>query len=294
MASGDRTVKRLNSNARWWAAGGAILIAGMMTASPASARLSPGLTIKAPYHHAVITPFSGDLTDVGGCASAKTTKPVLNPTTGYGAWMGTAIATNCPGKVGSTIPSSSLLQYGSEVALPIKSPHGTAVPIWVNVTWQINITMGDSGRYTLPGGGCPAHLVLPYNYTLADCVGGVINQVIGGASVEDLTNGTEYQSASSPSFPFVYNETQSYGYNCNPTCTWSNSSLIYGSPTHNGTFTGTFSIPLIANGLHRYVVVTYIGGDIVAYMSGYTGHVKGFINMATGGNNYQLVSVTET
>lgn len=279
-----------------WGVGGAAAFATclLMVLPTAAAGPAPALvTYKAPFHHALITP-QNDIVELSGCGKEVGKAATLSAATGLGAWAGSARAATCKGPAGKAVSSSiALVQDAVQLSLPVRVPLGYHNTTF-NVTWKIT----SNGSYTLNYAGlCPNAV---YNnttkYGYSDCIAEAITQIIGYASLVDLTTGTvTYPSTFSGNAPYAYKFVENFS-SCfsASSCTYYNYSAMTPTSTWAGTTTVSFAITVPTVGTDRYAVNTYIGGDIVEEMMGYTGTATGFINMATLGNGYQLVSIVES
>jgi len=253
----------------------------------------PAVVYKAPFHHTLITQ-QNDIVELSGCGKETGKAATLSAATGLGAWAGSARASTCKGPVGKAVPYSvALVQDAVQISVPVHVPLGYHNSTF-NVTWKIT----SNGSYTLAYAGlCPNAV---YNatagYGYSDCVAEAISQVIGYATLVDLTTGAvTYPSIFTGGQPYAYKYVENFSSCSSATsCTFYNYSAMTPGSTWAGTTTVSFTISVPTSGADRYAVNTYIGGDIVEEMQGYTGTATGFINMATLGNGYQLVSIVQT
>lgn len=276
-----------------WIGGAVAAVALTMLMAPASAASSPNFVYKAPFHKALITP-TNDLWEATGCAKATHKLATLHASTGAGGWSGSASAGSCKGPVSKAIDSYAISQGAVQVTLPVKVPGGSATTTTFNVTWDVTAKGNYSLSYT---GSCPLavyNATLGYGYSQCEAI--AISQVIGFTELVDLTTGVITYPTVAASGAFAYDIVENYSYCYNATnCVWIyNLGYSTGSSSYSGLNVENFSVTAVTNHADKYALETYIGGDLVVEFATYDGHGSAYMNLATGGNGYKLVSVTES
>jgi hypothetical protein len=77
-------------------------------------------------------------------------------------------------------------------------------------------------------------------------------------------------------------------------CCQLNRSHVLSAYTYSGLNVENFSVTAVTNHADKYVLQTYVGGDLVVEFQNYLGHGSASMNLSTAGNGFKLVSITET
>lgn len=276
-------IRSSRPRAAWVVGSAAVLVALTLLAPMASAH-----TYRAPYLKFKETSF-GWLRQVSGCATARSSTPTFSGSTGVGLWGGRASASSCNGSLGSVVSSNLGEAAGAaQVAVAIHVPSGTARSTTIAVTWNFSASGAAKLTITRP---CPTPVLVNGTGTSV-CVAQAVAMVIGNAWLVDLTNGSVASSYNFPISLGQYNTSENTT-TCNPNCT-SGTYAYAGGAAFSGPQTATFDISAITDSAHRYTLVTYLGGTVFTEIQGFGGHANGFVNLNTGGNHYQLVSIIIT
>ncbi len=275
----------------WGLGGGGAVLVLLMLWTPTAAAGPAAISYSAPYHHALITDTTDYLNETG-CAKETARPTVFDPAKGVGSWAGTASARSCKGSIGKSIlTSEAVSDRAVMMTIPLKVPAGTATGVTIAVTWNISVKLDASMSYH---GTCPAPTVTPNtSFAYTSCVEQYAAEVIGGAYVVDLTTGAvSFPGGLTPTLPGIYDYYDDIVY-CSPNCTTFNFSYP-GGKAFSGPDTLTWNISMTTDHADQYALATWMGGEVACEISYVTGHSSGYVNMATGGNGFRLVSITET
>jgi hypothetical protein len=277
----NRSSTKRMSRSGGWIVAWVVTVAILMLAAP----LTEARTYRAPYAHYLATGY-GVVRQVSGCANEKSSKPTFNGHNGIGFWSGHASAKTCAGGLQSNVTSSvGASGGGAEVAIGIHMPAGLARITTIAVTW--NFSASGTANLTI-NRPCPIPVLVNGTGT-SICVAQAVAMIVGDAWLVDLTNGSVVYAYNSPISIGQYNTSENTTI-CNPNCT-SGTYSYAGGAAFSGAQSATFTISATTDSAHKYAIVTYLGGTISTEMQGYGGRATGSINMGTGGNEYQLVSV---
>jgi hypothetical protein len=268
----------------WWVVSGLVATSALLLAAPASMAIS----YAPPYAHVQEAKYDW-LRTTSGCASQKSTIPSFDPRTGNESWKGKVSVGACASAFRKALTDNVAEAEGAtELSIPVRPPAGTATPATFTVTWNLTAS-GNIGLSLKSGCLDPMPAGTSGSY---ECVATALSELIGNAWLVDLTNGTVTAASNSPVTSGIGTEQLNYTF-CSPNCASFTFAFTTGA-AFSGPQSDSFTINATLDHTHRYAIVTYLGGWAAAELDGYAGHASAYVNLATGGNGAQLVSVVES
>ena len=269
---------------------GALAVVFLLTAS---ASATSTISYGAPYAHWNVSSFP--VPYLWGCASQHVTKLKWNATAGIAKvyskentrgcqWNGTA---NADGANFATVDDYLYL------TLPLRTFPGTATPTNVTLNWSFSGS--NSSSYSMPK-GCPSPILNATTGNGSERCGLDAYDAIGFiAWIEDRTNGTTIGS-NAPLQELQFETGRSIW--AGTVCISFKCSNYSGHIVFGNSFSGSHYQLAYASGIlnhaHHYVLRTMVEVLTDAVAQGYPGsHASSMLDLSSGSNGVQLVSVTE-
>lgn len=272
-----------------WGFGGATgaLAVCLVIVNPAAA--SGPISYTHPWKQATVVPYANYLTR-NGCVELSGRSVTFAKATGYALWKADGAARSCGRALGSSSYSEALDESLVAVTVPVRVPVGTNA-VSINVTWNLVASANETYAVT---GACPAAV---YNASLgygeSYCAIESIAETYLFVELIDVTTGAVSYPSTFPTGAYAY-ALYSNGTYCSSASSCTTTVTTVGTPSQSDHVSGpvVLTVNATTTSKDRYAVFTYVGGEVLQYITGFRGRTTGAVDMRTAGDHARLASIT--